>query len=143
MESMTIQELSKKMRGIDLCMLTTVSGESVPESRPMSNNGEVDYDGTSYFFTEESTQMVQHIRTNNNVSLSFINSKMLGGKTFIALTGVAQLTTSRAKMEEHWTKDLDVWFEKGIETPGLIMIEVKAAHIKCWENNKESEVNLH
>lgn len=142
METMTLQELSKKMKGIDLCMLTTVNDEGVPESRPMSNNGEVEYDGTSYFFTDENTKMVEQLRTNNNVSLSFIHPKILG-KTFIALTGEAELVTEKSEMEKHWTKDLDVWFEDGIDTEGIVMIEVKANHIKCWENNNEAEVKLH
>lgn len=142
MESMTIQELSKKMKGIDLCMLTTVSSEGVPESRPMSNNGDVEFDGTSYFFTDESAKMVDQLRTNKHVGLSFIHPKMMG-KTYIALSGEAELIKDKSVMEKHWTKDLDIWFKDGIETPGLVMIEVKATHAKCWENNKESEVVIH
>jgi general stress protein 26 len=142
MESMTIQELSKKMKGIDLCMLTTVSSDGVPESRPMSNNGEVEYDGTSYFFTDENAQMVRQLRSNNHVSLSYIHPKLIG-KTFISLSGDAELITEKSEMKKHWSKDLDVWFKDGIDTKGIVMIEVKATHAKCWENNKESEVTLH
>ena len=142
MESMTIQELSKKMKGIDICMLTTVSGAGVPESRPMSNNGDVEYDGTSYFFTEDSTQMVDQIKSNKKVGLSFIHPKLLG-KTYIALSGEAKLIKDKAVMEKHWTKDLEIWFKDGLDTPGIVMIEVKAEHAKCWENSKESQVTLH
>jgi general stress protein 26 len=141
MESMTIQELSKKMKGIDLCMLTTVSGEGVPESRPMSNNGEVDYNGTSYFFTDENAKMVQELRVNNNVGLSFIHPKIMG-KTFIAVSGEAELITEKSEMEKHWTKDLETWFDDGLDTEGIVMIEVRAKHIKCWEDNQTSEVTL-
>ena len=34
-------------------------------------------------------------------------------------------------------------FKKGLKTPGLVMIEVKAHHIKFWKNNKEGEITLH
>lgn len=142
METMTIQELSKKMKGIDLCMLTTVNDAGVPESRPMSHNGQVEYDGTSYFFTDENTKMVQQLRVNNNVTLSFIHPKLIG-KTFIALSGEADLVTEKSEMEKHWTKDLDAWFDDGIDTEGIVMIEVKATHIRFWENDKEAEVIIH
>jgi general stress protein 26 len=46
-------DLAKKMREIDITMLSTHAENGAIAGRPMSNNGEVDYDGDSYYFTWE------------------------------------------------------------------------------------------
>jgi general stress protein 26 len=48
------------MAGIDFTMLQTHAGGQIA-GRPMSNNGDVDYDGDSWFFTMEDTDMVREI----------------------------------------------------------------------------------
>src|SRR5690349_14476193 len=49
--AMTIKDLSEKLAKIDFCMLTTNAAAGVLNSRPMSNNGDVEYDGDSWFFS--------------------------------------------------------------------------------------------
>jgi general stress protein 26 len=50
MAAMSIEELSEKMRSIDFCMLSTREASGGISTRPMSNNGDVEYDGDSCFF---------------------------------------------------------------------------------------------
>ena len=38
--------------------------------------------------------------------------------------------------------DLDVWFEDGIDTPGLVMIHVRAERIHYWDGKDDGEVIL-
>jgi general stress protein 26 len=47
---MRLKFLSDNMKAIDFGMLSTRTEGGAFASRPMSNNGEVDYDGDSYFF---------------------------------------------------------------------------------------------
>lgn len=141
MAKTTMKKMSSLIKKLDLCMLTTVDGRGMPSGRPMSNNREVDYDGTSYFFTWEKSQMVKEIKKNPNVSLSFIDSKLFK-KLFISVSGKARLSKDKEEMREHWSKDLEIWFEDGIDTKGIMMIEVQASHIKCWSNEKEEELDV-
>ena len=136
-----LKQVRAHMKGIDLCMLTTVDGRGVPSSRPMSNNGEVDYDGTSYFFTWKKSRMVREIKKNAQVGLEFVNSTLLK-KTFLSVKGKAKLIDDKEKMREHWNKDIEIWFEDGLDTPGIVMIEVKAKFIKFLSNAKEGEVTI-
>ena len=136
-----LAHVTKLMKKLDLCMLTTVDGRGIPDARPMSNNQEVEYEGTNYFFTTTDTLMVKHIRKNHNVVLSFISDKMFK-KLFITVTGKASLITDREEMEKHWSKDIALWFEDGLDTKGLVMIAVEASVIKGWENKKEFELDL-
>ena len=51
MTDMTLSDLAKKMADIDFCMLSTRTAGGEIAARPMSNNGDVEYDGDSYFFS--------------------------------------------------------------------------------------------
>jgi Pyridoxamine 5'-phosphate oxidase like len=61
MTQKTLSSLAQSMRGIDIAMLTTTSEGGTLASRPMSNNGQVDYDGTSYYFTYDQSRTVRDI----------------------------------------------------------------------------------
>jgi general stress protein 26 len=142
MTQKSLADIAKKMRGIDFAMLSTKTATGEIASRPMSNNGDVDYDGDSYFFTETKTQMVGDIERDDRVALAFSVEPGLftGGGLFIAVEGRASIIRDTAQFEAHWTPDLDAWFEKGIETPGLVMLKVHAKRIKYWEGEDEGEV---
>lgn len=126
------------MAGIDICMLTTQASGQMLSSRPMSNNGEVEYDGESYFFTYEKAGMVREIKANDEVNLAFSGKNML----FISVQGKARLSTDKAAMKEHWNKDLDRWFPEGLDTPGVCMIQVSAHSIKYWQKEDEGLIEV-
>lgn len=73
------------MKDIDFAMLATYAPGGEIGSRPMSNNREVDYDGDSWFFTDETSQMVTDIASNPSVNLSYQGkSGLLGQRPFFA-----------------------------------------------------------
>jgi general stress protein 26 len=141
---MTLCDLSKEMRSIDFAMLSTRTEGGEIAGRPMSNNGDVDYDGDSYFFTSEQSRTVADIRRDPKVSLSLQGKAGLLGKPpiFIAIEGRAELIGDKQAFREHWTSDLDYWFEKGIDTPGLLLIKVHATRIHYWNGEEDGEIVL-
>jgi general stress protein 26 len=130
--------VSKKMQKLDICMMTTKSKTGQLSSRPMSNNGDVEYNGNSFFFTYEGAKTVKDITENAAVNLSFAGPKDL----YISIVGTAKLIRTKAKMEEHWLKELEQWFKDGLDTEGIVMIHVKAKRIKYWQNEEEGEVHV-
>lgn len=142
MSDMTLPDLSKAMQDIDFAMLMTHAADGSIAGRPMSNNGEVEYKGDSYFFTWEESRMVTEIKSDSKVALSFTGRKGLLGKPpiFINVEGEAELIRDKAQFEEHWTKDLDRWFEQGIDTPGIVLIKVHAGRIHYWDGEDEGEL---
>ena len=100
MTKMSLADISKKMRDIDVAMLSTHTDGGAIAGRPMSNNREVDYDGDSYYFTWSESRMVSDIERNPKVSLTF------QGKQFfsIAVEGKAEVVRDKKAFEEHWTK---------------------------------------
>ena len=144
MTQKSLADLADKMRGIDIAMLSTKTAGGEIASRPMSNNGDVEYDGDSYFFTWGSSRVVADIEGDDRVGLAFsVEPGLLaGGGLFVAVEGRAEVIRDQAQFVAHWVPDLEVWFEQGVDTPGLVLIKVHAKRIKYWEGEEEGEVTL-
>jgi general stress protein 26 len=138
MKSWKLTDISKKMKNLDICMLSTHAGRGQLNSRPMSNNGDVEYDGNSYFFSYDGSSLVNEIAADAHVNLSFEGTKHL----FITMAGKASLIRSRAKMEEHWIGELTQWFKEGLDTPGIVMIQVESSLIRYWEGEEQGEIKV-
>lgn len=135
MKKASLKTVAQKMKKLDMCMLITQDGRNALHSRPMSNNGEVEYDGNSWFFTYEQSNKVKQIAQNPKVSLLFQTDKMM----FIECYGKATIIKQRSVMEEKWMNELAQWFPKGLDTPGICMIKVNATRVHFWDKGEEAE----
>lgn len=144
MAEKTINDISEAMRDIDFCLLSTRTEGGAIAARPRSNNREVDYDGDSYFFTCDGTRTVGDIERDENVGLGSQGKGSILGKPgiFIAVEAKARLIRDKPLFAEHWTKDLDRWFEQGVDTPGLTLIHARADRIHYWDGGEEGEIKL-
>ena len=144
MANYTMSELSKKMRDIDFAMLFTKSEGGEVAGRPMSNNGEVEYQGDSFFFAYDSTRSAQDIGRDPKVGLSYQGTGSLLGKPpiFIAIEGDASLIRDRQAFASRWSEDLDRWFPEGTDTQGLVMIKISATRIHYWDGADEGELAM-
>lgn len=143
----TLADISEAMRDIDFCMLVSRAEDGSLGGRPMSNNREVAYEGTNRFFTYEHHRSVADIARDPSVGLSYQGKAGLLGVVgkpgmFIHVEGEARLVRDKARFAEHWDEDLEIWFEQGIDTPGLVLIEVDAKRIHYWDGMEEGEVKL-
>src|SRR4051812_10064556 len=71
MSTKNLEDLAKDMAGIDIAILSTHTDGGQIANRPMSNNGDVSYDGTSYYFTYERARTVSDIQKDPKVALGF------------------------------------------------------------------------
>ncbi len=142
MSTMTMKDLSKAMGKIDFAMLTTRTDGGQLATRPMSNNGDVEYDGDSFYFSRDSARTVTDIARDPKVALAFQGSGGLLGRPplFVAVEGVAEIVRDKAEFVAHWTTDLERWFSKGVDTPGMVMIHLHADRIHYWDGSDEGEL---
>ena len=144
MADKSLADLAEKMKDIDFTVLSTRTEGGAIAGRPMSNNREVDYDGDSYFFACDDSRTVADIGRDPQVGLAYqAKSGMLGMRPFfLTVEGRAALIKDKAQFQAHWTKDLDRWFEEGVDTPGLVMIKVHAERLHYWDGEDEGEIRL-
>ena len=144
MTEMTLKDLAKKVADIDFTMMTTRAENGELGARPMSNNGDVDYDGDSFFFTWESARMVADIQRNPKVGLSLQGKNHLRGKPplFVSIEAHAELIRDKAMFQKHWKPELERWFKQGIDTPGIVLIKAHAQRIEWWDGEEEGVVKV-
>ena len=142
MSDWSLRDISEKVRDIDFAMLLTHTERGDIAGRPMSNNRDVEYEGDSFFFTLENTRLVDNIERDSKVALSYAGSKGSLGQppVFICMQGEAELIRAKAEFEAHWVRDLERWFQNGVDTPGLVLIKVRATRIHYWDGENEGEV---
>ncbi|MGF9567185.1 pyridoxamine 5'-phosphate oxidase family protein [Neorhizobium sp. BT27B] len=144
MSKKTMDEIAAKLKKIDFCMMSTKGLTREISNRPMSNNGDVDYDGDSWFFSYEDTRKVADIGRDPGVTLSFAEPPGLLGKPgiFISIEGQAELIPDKAKFAHHWMRALDRWFSDGPETPGLVLIKVRADRVQYWDGEENGTIEM-
>lgn len=133
-----LSDIAEKMKGIDIAFLTTRTKDGELAGRPMSNNGDVEYDGDSYYFTFEEAETVSDIERDPKVGLGFSGEDGF----YVAVEGRAELIRDKQAFREHWTPDLDKWFEQGADTPNVVMVKVHAERVKYWNRNEGGEVRV-
>src|ERR1700759_5236493 len=132
-----LKEMAKEMAGIDIAILSTLTDNGWIANRPMSNNGDVSYDGTSYYFSYEQARVVSDIERNPKVALGFSSEAGLFSEgIYVAIEGTAKLIRDKAAFQQHWTSDLDKWFDDGVDTPGMVLIKVKANRAPYWKGRE-------
>lgn len=120
-------DIARILREMDTTMLATVTDTGCIASRPMSNNRDVDYDGTSWFFTLKSKRIGRDVAANPAVTLNYA-----GDGQWVSVQGSAELLDDRSLLEEHYVKDVDDWFEGGLDNPDLALVKVTARHVSAW-----------
>jgi general stress protein 26 len=143
----SLADISEAMRNIDFCVLTSRAQDGSIGGRPMSNNREVEFEGTSWFYTYDEHRVAQDVARDGSVGVSYQGSAGLMGVVgkpgmFIHVEGDAKLVRDKAEFARHWDKELDRWFPQGVDTPGLVLIEVAARRIHYWGGMEEGEVKL-
>jgi general stress protein 26 len=135
-----IAAIAELLRKLDICMLTTRAADGALHGRPMSNNGEVEYDGDSWFFAQDGTRKVVEIEADPGVELAFIDTP---NGTWINVEGRASIVRGDdERKRDLWLPDLERWFPDGPEDPEVVLIKVEAAHIDAWAGENDHSFDV-
>ena len=127
------REIAELIKDIDICMLVTQSDGTV-RGRPMSNNGKVEFDGDSWFFSFRESGKVADIEQDPRVELAYIATER---GAWVSVEGRAEVVDDDAKKRELWEDDLGQWFQNGPDDDALILLKVRADRIHAWANGQE------
>ena len=127
------RKIAELIKDIDVCMLVTRADGSL-RGRPMSNNGNVEYDGDSWFFSYRDTPKVEEIEADPHVALAYVATER---GTWVSIEGTAKVVEDDEKKRELWEQDLEAWFEGGPEDDDLVLLKVRADRIHAWADGEE------
>lgn len=126
-----LQKLREMVKDIDFCMLATVDEKGDLHSRPMSVNGDIDPDGTLWFFTNVSSHKVSEISRSPKVNVSFADPD---NQHYVSISGNAELVRDRNKIEELWKPEFKMWFPEGKDDPQIALLRVNLEKAEYWDS---------
>ena len=137
MADRTLSDIAAKLAEIDIAMLVTKTGDAgAIAARPMSNNKDVSAeDATTFHFTTDDGRIDDDLKRSSECGATYSS-----GEFYCAVQGTGKIHRDRAALEKHWVKDLEKWFEKGLDTEGLLLIEVSPRRITWWEGREQGEL---
>ena len=124
-----IDKLKDKVKDIKVTMMTTHEPNGDLHIRPMGTL-EMDPDGTMWFLAYDDSNKVREIGQDNHVALGFSDPS---SQTYVSLSGRAEVTKDKAKINELWDDTLKTWFPNGKDDPRICLINVKAHAGEYWD----------
>lgn len=134
-----ISTIAEHLREIDICMLATRADDGELHARPMSNNGKVDWDGSSLFFAPGDGRMVAEIRRDPAVVTTYRADDRFA---WVALSGRATIVDDETAKRNNWLPDLDRWFPNGPDDPNVVLIRVDATYAQWWTEQGDGIADL-
>ena len=128
-----LAEVATMLRDIDICMLVT-RAEGRLRGRPMSNNGAVEYDGDSWFFTLRDTPKVRELTADDRIELAYVATE---SGQWISIEGRASIEDDAERKRALWIDDLARWFPEGPDDPQVVLIKASADRIHAWTGEGE------
>ncbi len=125
-----LKKLREMVQKMDIGMLTTREQDGTLRSRPMSTNGEIEFDGDLWFFTYGNSHKIEEIEREPQVNVSFASDKY----RYVSMSGTARLVRDKAKVEELWKPQLKAWFPKGTEEPDIALLQVSVTQAEYWDS---------
>jgi general stress protein 26 len=127
------REIAELIKDIDICMFVTRSNGSV-RGRPMSNNGKVEFDGDTWFFSYRDSAKVADLEADPTVELAYMATDQ---GTWVSVEGQGEVVEDDARKRDLWEEDLEVWFEGGPEDDRIVLVKVRAERIHAWARGEE------
>jgi len=134
-----IPQIAALINEIDICLFATRGDDGQLHSRPMSNNGQVEWDGQSWFFAPTDGRLVTELRADPAAVAAY---RAEGGFAFVSVSGRATIETDPELKERYWLDDLERWFPNGPADPNVALIRLDAEEAQWWTEDGDGKADL-
>ena len=100
---------------------------------------QVQTDGTIWFFTSDNTHKIEEIEAQPKVNVAYAKPD---DNTYVSVSGTAEVSKDRAKIEELWNPILKAWFPDGLDDPSLCLLKINIDQAEYWESPSGTLVQL-
>jgi len=133
-----VKDLHKLIESIKFGMLVTSEKDGTLRSRPMACQ-KLEKDGSVWFFTYGTGGKCDEIAHDRHVNISFSEPKE---QKYVSLSGHAEISHDKSKMEEFWNPLYKAWFPQGLETPDIALLKVVVDKAEYWDAPSNAIVRL-
>jgi general stress protein 26 len=134
-----LQDLREKIRDVRFGMFTTLDPDGKLSSRPMTSQ-QVDDQGQIWFFTSDVSGFVRHLPEHPRVNVSFSDPE---DSLYVSISGNAELTRDRGKIDELWNPLAAAWFDGGKDDPHLALIRLHIDSAEYWDTHSSKMTQLY
>jgi general stress protein 26 len=134
-----IPQIASLINQIDICLFATRGDDGQLHSRPMSNNGQVEWDGQSWFFAPTDGRLVTELRTDPAAVAAYRAEE---GFAFVSVSGRATIETDPELKKRYWLDDLERWFPNGPADPNVALIRLDAEEAQWWTEDGDGMADL-
>ena len=134
-----IPQIATLINQIDVCLFATRGDDGQLHARPMSNNGQVEWDGQSWFFAPTDGRLVTELRTDPAAVAAYRAEE---GFAFVSVSGRATIETDPELKERYWLDDLERWFPNGPADPNVALIRLDAEEAQWWTEDGDGKADL-
>jgi general stress protein 26 len=98
-------------------------------ARPMAI-AEITGDGHLWFITHVESSAIRDITEHPQIAAC-----LQSGGRYLSISGLAKTSRDRSRIEQLWDPRQAVWFEKGIQDPSLILLEIVPMAGEFWDRS--------
>ena len=133
-----ISKMKKLAEDINICMFCTEVQLLPFHARPMATQ-KVDEQGNIWFLSGKESDKNHEIKHDSTVQLIYAKP---GASEFMTVTGRAEITKDRDKIEEMWTPIAKTWFQGGKDDSDLTVICVHPENAYYWDTKNGRMVSM-
>lgn len=119
------EKIKELLENEDVCMFTT----SDLSARPMHLQQHDSMNHCLWFFGSKSSQVSLAIQENSLVNVSFSSEK---ANQYLSIKGTASVVVDSEKIDELWSRLVEVWYPLGKADPNLCLIRVDLMSAEGW-----------
>jgi len=126
-----MDKIQAMVNDIKYTMMTTRTHEDHLHSCPMNTTETSIGAKEIWFIGHNPSETVDNINKNSEVNLAYVSQD---DKSYLSITGKAELIEDREKLDELWSMTYNAYFEQGKEDPKVQLIKVVPHGAEYWEN---------
>ena len=133
-----IDKIQAVIKDVKFAMMSTINSKGDLHAWPMTTS-ETSLGGKEiWFIGDKTSDVVKDIQSNPKVGLSYASQD---DKDYVSISGNAELSTDKAKLDELWSPVYNAFFENGKEDETVQLIKIVPHGAECWLSGS-STINM-
>lgn len=133
-----IDKIQAVIKDVKFAMMSTINDKGDLHAWPMTTSEADVASKVIWFIGDKTSDVVKDIQKNAKVGLTYATQDE---KNYVSISGNAELSTDKDKLDDLWSPVYNAFFEHGKEDENIQLIKVVPHGAECWLSGS-STVNM-